>query len=56
NDGSNGYCQDGGPLQFGLGDNTVVDSLVIDWPSGVHQVLTDVPADQKLTVIEPAGE
>jgi hypothetical protein len=52
-DGVKGYCQDGGPLQFGLGDSTVVDSIIIDWPSGVHQVITNVAADQRLTVIEP---
>jgi hypothetical protein len=52
-DGSEGWCQDGGPLQFGLGDSTVVDSIVVDWPSGVNQVLTNVAADQRLTIIEP---
>jgi enediyne biosynthesis protein E4 len=37
---------------FGLGDAPVVDSLVIQWPSGIQTVQTDVPADQQLTVQE----
>jgi hypothetical protein len=52
-DGLVAFCQDGGPQQFGLGDSTMVDSIVIDWPSGASQVLTDVSADQRLTVVEP---
>jgi hypothetical protein len=53
NDGVERYTQDADRLHFGLGANTMVDSIVIDWPSGIHQVVTDVPADQELTVIEP---
>jgi hypothetical protein len=52
-DGTVAKCQDGSSLHFGLGDRTVVDSIVIDWPSGTHQELTDVPADQVLTIVEP---
>ncbi|MFB0534649.1 MAG: CRTAC1 family protein [Anaerolineae bacterium] len=52
-DGVDAYSQNGDSLHFGLGGSTVVDSIVIDWPSGIHQVLTDVPVDQQLTVIEP---
>lgn len=38
---------------FGLGINTDIDSVVIDWPSsGIHQVITNPIADQFLTVIE----
>jgi hypothetical protein len=31
----------------------VVDFIIIDWPSGIHQVLTSVTVDQHLTVLEP---
>jgi len=41
---------------FGLGAATVVDQLRIDWPSGQSQVLSNVPADQLLTVTEPVGD
>jgi enediyne biosynthesis protein E4 len=40
---------------FGLGDATVVDSLVITWPSDQVQVLTAVAADQFLGLTEPGG-
>ncbi len=42
---------------FGLGDATTVDSLRIEWPSGVTQVLENVAVDQFLTVNEeiPSG-
>ena len=37
---------------FGLGDRAQVDRLEIRWPSGQVDVLTDVPADQKIRVFE----
>ncbi len=37
---------------FGLGSRTLVDRLEIRWPSGQVDVLTDIPADQKIRVIE----
>ena len=39
-------------LSFGLGDADAVDSLVVNWPSGIVQVLTGVEAGQFLTVTE----
>ena len=41
------------PVHFGLGATTQVDRLTIYWPSGKQQVLEDIPANQRLTVIEP---
>ncbi|MEL7447997.1 MAG: CRTAC1 family protein [Pseudomonadota bacterium] len=38
---------------FGLADNTVVDSITVDWPSGITQVVTDIPANQRLRIVEP---
>jgi len=44
-----------GPLaHFGLGDATNVDLVRIEWPSGIVQELRNVPANQVLTVTEPA--
>jgi enediyne biosynthesis protein E4 len=37
-------------LHFGLGDSTRIDSLVVIWPDGRSQLLTQVAADQTLTV------
>jgi len=39
---------------FGLGDATVVDTVRIEWPSGIVQELHDVRAKQFLTAVEPA--
>ncbi len=48
-----GYCvQNGEDAWFGLGDATIVDSIVSTWPSGVTRILTNVPADQFLTIDE----
>lgn len=37
---------------FGMGDAAVVDSICIAWPSGLEEVLYDIPADTAMTVIE----
>ena len=42
-----------GPVHFGLGRNSTVDSIEIQWPSGIIQKLTNVPADQIVRVKEP---
>jgi hypothetical protein len=41
-------------LHLGLGDASVVRSLVITWPSGTVQKLDDVKANQVLQVAEPS--
>jgi hypothetical protein len=38
---------------FGLGDASIVDTLVVRWPSGIVQTLTSVAVNQILTVTEP---
>ena len=40
---------------FGLADSSRVDQLLIKWPSGVSQRLTNLPINQKITVTEPEG-
>ena len=37
---------------FGLGLNSVIDTLVIKWPSGYIQTATNIAANQMLTVVE----
>jgi len=47
------YCsQSELPLTFGLGRDARVDSLEIDWPSGAHQVLSNLPVNQFLLIQE----
>jgi hypothetical protein len=40
---------------FGLGDAATVDTLRIEWPSGIVQELKDVAVDQHLQVVESQG-
>ena len=44
--------QDHRRLHFGLAGNTVIDQIVIKWPSGIQQTLTNVSADQVLQITE----
>jgi hypothetical protein len=41
-----------GFLHFGLGSATTIDSVVVNWPSGAHTVITNPVADQFLSVGE----
>jgi len=50
---ASGYASSSaGPVHFGLGTSKVVDEVEISWPSGVTQVLKNVPVDQILHVKE----
>jgi hypothetical protein len=40
-------------VHFGLGEDTVIRKLTIQWPRGQVQVLENLPADQLLTIGEP---
>jgi hypothetical protein len=39
-------------LHFGLGASTRVDSLIVIWPDRRFQVLTDVPVNQAITLLQ----
>jgi hypothetical protein len=39
-------------VHFGLGKAAVIDKIELSWPTGVKQVLSNVKADQILTVVE----
>jgi len=51
--GQHGMAQNHIPVHFGWRGATTVGSIVIEWPSGVRQELTNIAADQTITVIEP---
>ena len=51
--GSSYLSMDTVELEFGLGSTSIVDEVRIIWPSGRTQLLTDLPADQVVTVTEP---
>jgi len=48
-----GFGQNPLESHFGLGNATNVDTLRIEWPSGIVQEFHDVPAKKLLTVFEP---
>ncbi|MDQ5979445.1 MAG: enediyne biosynthesis protein [Verrucomicrobiota bacterium] len=51
-----GYLSSGEPiLHFGLGREAVIRSLTVEWPSGHVQRFSDLPADRRFTITEPAG-
>jgi hypothetical protein len=50
---STGYaCSSDPRVHFGLGRSKVVSEIDITWPSRIHQVLRNIPADQILTITE----
>jgi hypothetical protein len=51
--GASGFASQG-PLTawFGLGTETVVDTVEVTWPTGCVQDITDVACDQTLVVVE----
>ena len=50
---SSGYLSTNDPrIHFGLEKNTMVDTIEIVWPSGKRQTLTNVKANQFLTIKE----
>lgn len=49
-----GYLSSSDPrVHFGLGKAAVADEVEIRWPSGIHQSLRNIAADQMLTIDEP---
>jgi hypothetical protein len=40
-------------VHFGLGPEKTVDKIEVRWPSGINQILTNIPADQILQIDEP---
>jgi len=51
-----GYLSTSEPvLHFGLGGDTLVRSMQVDWPSGHRQVFENLPAGNRYTITEPSG-
>lgn len=49
------YSQGSGPEHFGLGADTTVSSMTVNWPSGVVQEVRNIPGNQTLHVVEPSN-
>jgi enediyne biosynthesis protein E4 len=43
-------------IQLGLGKSSKLDSLILTWPDGHEQKLWDIPANQRLTIIQERGK
>jgi hypothetical protein len=56
NGGMHRIAQNHQRLHFGLGPNKTVDQILVTWPSGIKQNLTDIESNQILHIIEPAGD
>lgn len=41
-------------LHFGIADADTADEITIFWPSGIRQVIRNIPANQLFEIIEPA--
>jgi len=50
--GGNGFSQNIFALGFGLGSYTQADTIEVRWPSGITQTLTNIAANQVITVVE----
>jgi Ca2+-binding RTX toxin-like protein len=53
NGGTHNFGQNSNILHFGLGSDTIIDRLEIQWTSGITQVLTNVSVDRVLEIVEP---
>lgn len=50
---SRGYLSAVSPvLHFGLGKDSLIDTLIVRWPTGKQQTLTQLKANQKITLSE----
>ena len=50
-----GYLSTSEPaVHFGLGADAIIRELTVEWPSGRRQTLTNLAADQRYTITEPA--
>jgi len=41
-------------IHFGLAGNTKVDAVTVEWPSGISQTISNLPADEIVHVVEPS--
>ena len=41
-------------LHFGVANATIADEITIFWPSGVRQVIRNIPVNQVYEITEPA--
>ncbi len=52
NGGRGAHAQDDLSIHLGLGNDTLLDSIIIQWPSGMLQKVVQVSADQFITIYQ----
>jgi len=52
--GMHRYSQNHQRIHFGLAGNTKVDAVTVEWPSGISQTISNLPADEIVHVVEPS--
>jgi hypothetical protein len=50
--GQTGYCGQTLQQHFGLGDASIIDTMIIEWPAGGKQVLTQINVNEHLNISE----
>ncbi len=51
-----GYLSSSEPMvHFGLGPDTIIKRLTVDWPSGLSQTFSDLKTDEHFVIAEPSG-
>ena len=52
--GMHRFAQDHHRIHFGLAGNTRADSVTVNWPSGITQTISNLPADEIVHIQEPS--
>lgn len=55
NGGMHRFSQNHSRIHFGLGNNIRAEKIIVKWPSGIVQELTNIAADQIIQIIEPVN-
>ncbi len=51
--GSSYLSMDSIELEFGVGSASIIDEIIVLWPSGRRQVMKDIAVDKMMKIIEP---
>ena len=52
----NFYAQQASQVRFGLGSSETVSRLTVHWPSGLVQVLDNIPANRHIRITEGSDD
>ncbi len=52
--GMHNRAQNHSRIHFGLGQNRIIQELVVEWSNGITQTLQNLPVDQLVQIVEPS--